>query len=59
MKQHPTRLLAQVRRAIRLKHYSIRTEVACVAWIKPHRQEQSRTPWTSAQGVLKNVPQIF
>jgi hypothetical protein len=32
--QHPKKLLEQVRDAIRLKHYSIRTEEAYVNWIK-------------------------
>jgi len=32
--QHPKKLLDQVRDAIRLKHYSIRTEEAYVNWIK-------------------------
>jgi len=32
--QHPQKLLDQVRDAIRLKHYSIRTEEAYVNWIK-------------------------
>jgi len=32
--QRPKRLLYQVRDAIRLKHYSIRTEQAYVGWIK-------------------------
>jgi site-specific recombinase XerD len=31
---HPPKLLDQVRAAIRLKHYSIRTEEAYVQWIK-------------------------
>jgi hypothetical protein len=44
-----------VREAIQLKRYFIRTEESYVTWIKPHRQEQWRTPWTSAQGVPKNV----
>jgi hypothetical protein len=30
----PPRLLDQVRRAIRLRHYSRRTEAAYVAWIR-------------------------
>jgi integron integrase len=34
MEQHPKRLLDRVRDAIRLKHYSIRTEEAYVNWIK-------------------------
>ncbi len=34
MEQRPKRLLDQVREAIRLKHYSIRTEQAYVTWIK-------------------------
>jgi integron integrase len=34
MKQRPKRLLDQVRDAIRLKHYSIRTEEAYVNWVK-------------------------
>jgi len=32
--QHPKKLVDQVRDAIRLKHYSIRTEEAYVNWIK-------------------------
>ena len=32
--QRPKKLLDQVRDAIRLKHYSIRTEEAYVSWIK-------------------------
>jgi len=32
--QHPKKLLDQVRDAIRLKHYSIRTEEAYVNWVK-------------------------
>jgi hypothetical protein len=48
------KLLDRMRESIRLKHYSIRTEEDCVAWTKRHRQKQS-----SAQGVPKNVPQIF
>ena len=32
--QHPKKLLEQVRDAIRLKHYSIRTEEAYVNWVK-------------------------
>ena len=31
---HPPRLLDQVREAIRLRHYSIRTEQAYTDWIK-------------------------
>jgi hypothetical protein len=34
MEPKPKKLLDQVRDAIRLKHYSIRTEQAYVAWIK-------------------------
>jgi hypothetical protein len=34
MKPRPKKLLDQVRDAIRLKHYSIRTEEAYVNWIK-------------------------
>jgi hypothetical protein len=35
MEEHrPKKLLAQVRDAIRLKHYSYRTEQAYVGWIK-------------------------
>ncbi len=34
MEQRPKKLLDQVRHAIRLKHYSIRTEEAYVTWIK-------------------------
>jgi integron integrase len=34
MEQRPKRLLDQVRDAIRLKHYSIRTEEAYVNWVK-------------------------
>jgi hypothetical protein len=34
MEQRPKKLLDQVRDAIRLKHYSIRTEQAYVLWIK-------------------------
>ena len=30
------KLLDQVRAKIRLKHYSIRTEQACVDWIRPY-----------------------
>jgi integrase len=33
-KHRPKRLLDQVRDAIRLKHYMIRTEESCVTWIK-------------------------
>ena len=32
--KHPPKLLDQVRDAIRLKHYSIRTETCYVDWIK-------------------------
>jgi hypothetical protein len=32
--QRPKKLLDQVRDALRLKHYSIRTEQAYVGWIK-------------------------
>lgn len=32
--KRPKKLLDQVRDAIRLKHYSIRTEETCVSWIK-------------------------
>ena len=32
--KRPKKLLEQVRDAIRLKHYSIRTEQAYVGWIK-------------------------
>jgi len=32
--QRPKKLLDQVHDALRLKHYSIRTEQAYVAWIK-------------------------
>jgi hypothetical protein len=55
MKKRSQKLLGRMREAIRLNYYSIHTEEARVAWSKSHRQEQSRTPWTSAQGVLKNV----
>ncbi len=34
MRQQPKRLLDQVRDALRVKHYSIRTEEAYVSWIK-------------------------
>ena len=34
MKKPPRKLLDQVRESLRLKHYSIRTEEAYVAWIK-------------------------
>jgi site-specific recombinase XerD len=34
VEQRPRKLLDQVRDAIRLKHYSIRTEEAYVAWIR-------------------------
>lgn len=34
MKQRPNKLLDQVDDAIRLKHYSHRTDQACVHWIK-------------------------
>ena len=34
MQQRPRKLLDQVREAVRLKHYSIRTEEAYVSWIK-------------------------
>lgn len=34
MEQRPKKLLDRVRDAIRLKHYSIRTEEADVTWIK-------------------------
>jgi Phage integrase, N-terminal SAM-like domain len=34
MEHRPKRLLDQVRDAIRLKHYSIRTEESYVTWIK-------------------------
>jgi site-specific recombinase XerD len=34
MEQRPKKLLDQVRDAIRLKHYSIRTEESYVTWIK-------------------------
>ena len=34
MKHRPKRRLDQVRDAIRLKHYMIRTEESCVTWIK-------------------------
>jgi site-specific recombinase XerD len=34
MEQRPKRLFDRVREAIRLKHYSIRTEQAYVTWIK-------------------------
>ena len=34
MSKPPRRLLDQVRDTIRLKHYSMRTEKAYVAWIK-------------------------
>jgi hypothetical protein len=33
MQRRPKKLLDQVREAIRRKHYSIRTEQACVSWI--------------------------
>ena len=36
MVQCPKRLLDQVREAIRLRHYSIRTEQAYVTWIKQY-----------------------
>jgi hypothetical protein len=32
--QHLKKLLDQVRDALRLKHYSMRTETSCVAWPK-------------------------
>ena len=34
MEARPKKLLDQVRDAIRLKHYSIRTEKVYVAWIR-------------------------
>jgi hypothetical protein len=48
----------RVREVIWIELYSIHTEDTYVAWLKPYRQEQFRTPWSSAQGVLKSVPQI-
>jgi hypothetical protein len=41
MRKHPKKLLDGMREAIRLKHYSMRTEAAYVAWTKCHRQKQS------------------
>lgn len=42
MEDHrPKRLLDQVRDAVRLKHYSYRTEQACVRWIKRYIRFQS------------------
>ena len=37
MEKQPKRLLDQVRDAIRLKHYSIRTEHSYVSWIKAYK----------------------
>jgi len=37
--QRPKKLLDQVRDALRLKQYSIRTEQAYMAWIKRHPAE--------------------
>jgi len=34
MQKQPKRLLERVREAIRIKHYSIRTEEAHISWIK-------------------------
>ena len=34
MEQRPKKLLDRVRETIRRKHYSIRTEKSCVAWIR-------------------------
>ena len=34
MRKQPKRLLDQVRDALRVKHYSIRTEETCVTWVK-------------------------
>jgi hypothetical protein len=39
MEKHPKRLLDQVRDAVRLKHYSIRTEEAYVSWIKRNNHQ--------------------
>ena len=36
MHEKPKKLLDQVRNAIRLKHYSIRTEKSYVSWIKSY-----------------------
>jgi hypothetical protein len=54
----PPEIADWAREAIRLKHYSMHSEAACLTRLKPHRHEQLRTPWSSAQGVLKSVPQI-
>jgi hypothetical protein len=40
MKKRPQKLLDQVCEAIQLKHYSMRTEAAYVAWSERHRQKQ-------------------
>ena len=50
--QQPPRLLAGVRRRLRLKHYSLRTEQAYVAWIQRLRGRRQlsgfqREPHTS------------
>jgi hypothetical protein len=59
MEKRPQKLLGRMREAIWPKHYSMHSEAACATRLKPHRHQQLRTPWTSAQGVPKNVPQIL
>jgi site-specific recombinase XerD len=44
MAPRPKRLLDQVRDAIRLKHYSIRTEEAYITWIKRDIFFHTKTP---------------
>ena len=52
MEQRPKKLLDQVRDAIQLKHYSIRTEESYVAWIRRY------IPWTNSRSPTRNFEEV-
>jgi hypothetical protein len=53
MKKRPQKLLDQVCEAIRLKHYSMRTEAACVAGTKRHLETINKRPGHLPKAFLK------
>lgn len=57
MEQKPKKLLDQVSDRLRVKHYSIRTEQACVNWIKRYISGTQGTiqPTESAQFLPRSV----
>ena len=56
MNRQPKKLLDQVREAIQLKHYSIRTEEAYLAWIKRYILFHNKQPPNEMMGRLVRLP---